>query len=203
MRIAGPDVILFVVGLLLFSGAGYALVVQGGTDVLGQPGSATGFYTVAFPLETVPVGEPAPVQSFQGAQAVFQVNATNVRTVIVEVECNDPVPGGTYQVTVEVAGPNGLTAEPATGNCGSALAVEVPVAEPPAAATVQGGTLDEARESLPASENATAAQGEWTVTVTGSRGGTPLPGLPGPGTPGGSIAMSVERWEPELSPVQR
>ena len=202
MRIAGPDVILFAVGLLLFSGAGFALVQQGGAGVLGQSGSATGVYTVTFPLETVQVGEPATVASFQGAEAVFQVNATNVKTVIVEVQCTDPVPGGTFQLTVNVAGPNGLAGEPTTGACGSALTVEVPVATPPAAATTQGGSVDEARENLADAENATAAQGEWTVTVTGSRGGTPLPGIPG-GTPGGSIVMSVERWEPELSPVTR
>ena len=102
-----------------------------------------------------------------------------------------------------VEGPNDLAGEPATGSCGSALVVEVPVATPPVAATAQGGTAAEARENLPAFDNATAAVGEWTVRVTGSRGGTPLPGLPGPGTPGGSIVMSIERWEPELSPVQR
>lgn len=204
MRIAGPDVILFAVGLLLFSGAGYALVQQGGAGVLGQGGSPTGFYDVAFPTSTVAVGEPASVPTFQGASATFQVNATNVKTVIVDVKCNDPVPGGTFQLTVTVEGPNNLTTEqPVRGACGSAVQVQVPVAAPPEAATAQGSTEEDAKASLPTDANATAAQGEWKVTVTGSRGGTPLPGIPGPGAPSGSIEMSVERWEPKLSPVVR
>lgn len=202
MRLAGPDVILFVVGLLLFSGAGYALVVQGGPGVLGQSGSPTGAYTVTFPLETVPVGEPAAAGDLASAQATFQVNATNVKTVIVQVECSDALPGGTFQLTVNVAGPNGLAGEPATGSCGSAVEVQVPVATPPESGLAQGDTEEEARANLAQDANATAAQGAWTVTVTGSRGAGPIPGLPA-GNPGGSIVMSVERWEPELSPVQR
>ncbi|HWH08117.1 MAG TPA: hypothetical protein VNX21_02890 [Candidatus Thermoplasmatota archaeon] len=201
MRFAGPDVILFVVGLLLFGGAGYALVAQGGADVLGEPGSPTSVYTVTFPLETVEV-DSADAPSFQGATATFQVNATNVKTVIVDVQCSDPVPGGTFRLTVNVEGPNGLAGEPVSGACGAPVQVQVPVAEPPTAATAQGSTAEEAKAGLPASENATAAQGTWTVTVTGSRGGAPI-GLPGPGAPGGTILMSVERWEPELSPVTR
>ena len=200
MRVAGPDVILFVVGLLLFSGAGYALVVQGGAGVLGQPGSATGVYDVAFPLETVEV-DAADVADFGSAQATFQVNATNVKRVVVLVECSETLPGGTFNLRAEVTGPNGLAAEPAFGQCNSPFEVEVPVATPPEAGTAQGGTFEQARASVAADANATAAQGEWVVSVTGSRGGT-LPGLPA-GNPSGRIVMNVERWEPELTPVQR
>lgn len=200
MRIAGPDIVLFLVGLVLFSGAGYALVVQGGPGVLGS-GSATGVYTVTFPLETVEVDQ-ADVPSYQSAKAEFQVNATNVKRVLVAVACTDTVPGGTYRLTVSVEGPNGLKSAPTTGACGANLEVEVPVAEPPVSATTQGGSEEEARDALPAHENATAAQGLWTVTVAGNRGGAPLPGLP-TGVPSGTLTMSVERWEPELSPVSR
>lgn len=200
MRVAAPDVILFVVGLVLFAGAGYALVQQEGSGVLGSGGSPTGVYTVTFPLETVEVDE-ASVANFASANAEFQVNATNVKRVLVTIDCNDPLPGTTYNLRVEVEGPN-VTAEPAFGRCNEAFEVEVPVADAPVSAATEGGTEEEARANLPPSENATKAQGLWTVTVTGSRGGTPLPGLP-QGQPSGAVVLSVERWEPELSPVTR
>ena len=205
MRLAGPDVVLFLVGALLFSGATAAIVTrEGGVGALGGGGSALGVYTVTYNTEESAVGEAAAVASFASGEASFVVNSTDVSRVIVVVDCNDPVPGpAAFTLTMEVTPPEGsnITVEPQQVACGD---VEVPidVAEVPSDTAVRGSTPDEARQNLSPDANATKAQGTWTVRVTGSRGAAPT--LPVPGSaPSGTLALKVETWEPAFTPVQK
>lgn len=206
MRMAGPDIVLFVVGALLFSGATAAIVTrEGGIGALGEGGSALGIYNVAYSTEESAVGEAASV-SFGSGEASFDVTSADVSKVVLVVECSDSVPGPAgYTVTVEVTPPAGsnLTYEPQSVSCGSA---EVPfdVADVPPGGTVRGGTPDEARANVGADANATKAMGKWTFKVTGARNGpaAPLP-LPAQTVPSGSLALKVETWEPTLTPVQK
>ena len=203
MRMAGPDVVLFVVGALLFGGATAAIVTsEGGLGAITGGGSPTGVYTVTFATRTVD-GEPADLPSFTSGEATFNVNNTRVSTVTVVVTCSDPVPAGsTFSFTVAVAGPNGIAAEPATGRCGQPLEVPVEVAAVPATTTVQANTEAEAIQAVADDANATRAVGTWTVTVTGSRGAPAL--LPGGATdPRGSVLLRVETWEPNPAPVAK
>jgi hypothetical protein len=198
---AGPDIVLFVVGALLFSGATAAIVTRdGGVGALGGAGSASGVFNVAYATRVIE-GEGADVGSFASHTAEFDVNNTAVSKVILVIECSDPVPAGVpYGIHVEVTAPNGIAVDPVDVNCGN---VEIPidVTEVPADTSVQGRTEDEARANLPQDANATKAVGAWTVTITGSRGPSPLP-LPA-GTPNGRIALNVEAWEPSFAPVQK
>lgn len=202
MRMAGPDIVLFVVGALLFSGATAAIVTrEGGVGALGAGGSALGIYDVTYSTRTVE-GEAAAVASFASHTSEFDVNNTDVSVVTIVIACTDPVPAGsTYALRVEVTAPNNLTVEPQDVQCG-AVEIPVEVTPVPSRTTIQGGTAAEARANLGRDANATKALGTWTVTVTGSRGAAPI-GLPGPAVPSGSIALKVETWEPTLTPVQK
>lgn len=194
MRIAGPDIVLFAVGLLLFGGAGYALVVSGG---LGN--SATGVYDVRHDVSEVEVGN-VPVASFQTVTETFDVNLTHVASLTIVIQCTDTVPGGTFQMQVQVEPPaaSGLTVDPVAGACGSAIEVPVEVTPVPADGPLQAGSLEEAQTEASADANATKAQGTWTVTVNGRRGTGPVPGIPA-GNPGGSIVMNAQRWTTEVA----
>lgn len=196
MRMAGPDLVLFVVGALLFGGASYAIVAEGGVG----SSSALGVFEVSFDTSAEEVGSE-DVQSFRSASAEFDVSADRVSKVVVTVQCADPA-GAAAPFTLQVAveGPNGLGAPPQSGTCGQPLEIPIEVAPVPADTTVQARTEEEARERVQ-SENSTAAQGTWTVTVTGGRSAPALP--VNPGDPGGSIALSVEQWAPTFTPVQR
>lgn len=203
MRMAGPDLVLFVVGALLFGGASYAIVQQGGLAALTESHSPVGQFTVTYDTHLTPVGDAQPVADFRNAEATFDVNATNVAKVVVTIACTDAqgaaVAPFTLQITV--TGPN-ITADPVSAPCGADVEVPIDVTPVPTQTTVPGDTESEARENLPADANATKAQGTWTVSVTGGRsaGGTlPVPGqIPGPT---GEIALATEQWEPHFAAV--
>lgn len=207
MRITGPDVALFVVGLLLFSGATLALYQQGGFSAVTQPGSALNIFNVRYTTSQAAL-EPVAVQNMRTASAAFDVNQTDVARVFVRVQCNpdQAAAAAPFAVAIDVAGPNGLTGQ-GGGNCsGNAIEIPINVTAVPAGGAVEGGTQEEARANLPRDANATRAQGTWTITIAGSRsapGGVgPIPQDPTP-APGGSVTLAVERWTAELAPVQR
>lgn len=196
MKMAGPDIILFVVGFLLFAGAGYGLVATG--DGLGGGGqtSVLGVFQVSYVPQTVEVGS-ANVGDLANAETTFTVDEIDVTKVLVTVTCTGPAASLPYTISVNVAGPNGLAGQK-SGACGTA--VEVPVTSLPADAAVQGRNEDEAHANLGEHPDMEKAKGEWTVTVTGSR--STAIGLPAPG-PAGTISMSLEKWEHRFTPVQR
>lgn len=199
MRMAGPDIVLFVVGALLFGGAALAIASQDGD--LGAPGSALGIYNVDYSAKSLEVGTQ-DVADFRSATATFDVNATNVGKVLVTIRCSDTanavVP---FNLQILVEGPNGLGSDDVSGNCAGETVVEIPVSSQPPATTAQGSTPEAAREGLPQLPDGLKAVGAWKVTVSGARGGSPVP-VPA-GNPGGSVVLSVEQWEPRLTPVQR
>lgn len=205
MRMAGPDIVLFVAGALLFGGASFAIVQQGGLGALGEETSALGAFDVTFETRRAEI-ETQDVASFRSAELTFDVNATNVATAFIVVECTDSQVSSaspfTIEVTVTPAG--NATGATSTGNCGSPIEITIPVAEVPAATRASGTTESEARANFPASENATAAAGAWTVTLSGARSGPtgPIPGqVPAP-APSGTVRFEVEQWEPRFSAVQ-
>lgn len=207
MRMAGPDVVLFVVGALLFGGASAAIVTSdGGIDALtGGGGSALGVFTVTYGTDVVE-GEAQQVADFGSTGPVqFDVNNTRVSKVFVVLSCSDAAVGpAAFQVTVTVEGPNGIATEPQTVACGN-VEIPVDVTPVPPATNVQGATQAGAEANIPQEANATKAVGTWKVSVSGQRGGVSPPGgLPvNPGNPSGSIALDVEIWEPTLAPVQK
>lgn len=195
MRMAGPDILLFAVGLLLFSGASYALVQQGG---LGS--SATGVYDVTHPVETIEVGKQA-VPNFASATATFTVNATTVSKVTIVIACTDTVPGGTFRLQVQVEPPaaSGLKADPKAGPCGTPIEIPVEIAPVPASGTVQAADIEDARVKGSADGDGAKAVGDWKVTVNGARQAGPLPGVPGAaGNPGGSITLNADTWTTDV-----
>lgn len=204
MRMAAPDIVLFAVGLLLFSGASYAIVTTGGG--LGQT-SGAGFFTVTYAAAPVEAGA-ADVASFRSATVEIPVTTQNVTRITVSVECADPAAAAAtaapFTLQITVTPPAGIAApEPTSGTCGDDVAVLVPVADLPAGGAVLGSTEDEARANLAASENATKAVGSWSVAVTGGRGGGPVPGLPtGAGDPGGRIVLTADQWSPTFVAAQ-
>lgn len=197
MRMAGPDIVLFVVGALLFGGATYAIVSEG---ALGTTGSAAGVFNVAYETETVELDSLA-VADYRSATLEFDVAQGNVSKLVVTLGCTDPVSAAVpFTIQATLTGPGGLMGE-GSGACGTAIVIEVPVADAPTAATVLGSTEDEARENLPEADNATAAQGAWTLEISGGRQGAP-PILP-VGNPGGTAVVSAEVWTPTFTPVVR
>ena len=200
MRMAGPDIVLFVVGAVLFGGATYAIVSLDG-DVGST--SALGVFQVTFTPELVEVGSQG-VDSLRSATAEFDVNATYPLKAVVVVECGGgPAQVGAvpFQLQVSVAGPSGQTGE-GSGPCGQNVVVEIPLGTIPPDTNVAGHTEEEARANLRPSENATASAGAWTVTVSGSRGQQTPVAVPVV-DPAGTITFSVEEAAPRFSAVQR
>lgn len=199
MRMAGPDIVLFVIGALLFGGATYAIVSQPGG--LGGAGSALGAFNVAWSPELVEL-ESEPVANLRSGEVAFNVTRTDVSAIVVTLECSDaaPVSPVPFNVQVSVAGPHGLAKE-GSGSCGQPIVIEVPTgfALPTEKGVVAGSTEAEARANLAADGNTTAT-GTWTVTVSGSRGQTPT--LP-VGDPSGSVTLAVEVAKATLTPIQR
>lgn len=201
MRMAGPDIVLFVVGAALFGGATYAIVNMGGG--LGSAGSALGQFTVQYDAAAVEVGsEPAP--SLRSATATFDVNESDVVSIVVDVACTGAtgdVGPVSFNLAVSVEGPNGLTGQ-GTGTCGGGASVQIEVAALPGDTSAPGSTEDDARANLAAGPNATRGAGEWTVTVSGNRG-TPSP-VPLPaGDPGGTITLTANVARPRFTPLQK
>lgn len=199
MRMAGPDIVLFVIGALLFGGATYAIVSQPGG--LGGAGSALGAFNVAWSPELVEVGSE-PVANMRAGEVSFDVTRTDVSAVVVTVDCADatPVSPVPFNVQVAIAGPNGLANE-GSGACGQPIVIEVPTGFelPTEDGVVAGRTEAEARANLEERGN-TNATGAWTVTVSGSRGQAPT--LP-VGDPSGTVTLEVEVAKATLTPIQR
>lgn len=191
MRIAGPDVVLFVVGLVLFSGAGYALVETGG---LGA--SATGIYDVRYASADVELAS-GTIASYQSASVPFTLDRVGLASLTIALTCTDTVPGGTYNYQVQVEPPAGsnVTVDPVGGACNGERLIEVPLSTPPnATATLQADSLDEANARAAQWETDTSYRGEWTVTIAGARGGAgPIPGLPA-APPAGSLVVTGKAW---------
>lgn len=205
MRMAGPDIVLFVAGALLFGGASFAIVQQGGLGALGEEASALGVFDVTFETRRAEI-ETQQVASFRSDELTFELNATNVATAFIVVECTDTQVGSAspFSIEVTVTPAGNATGATSTGNCGTPIEIAIPVTEVPDATRVSGTTETEARANYVADANATAAQGTWTVTLSGARSSPtgPLPGqVPAP-APGGSVRFEVEQWEPRFSAVQ-
>lgn len=199
MQMAGPDIVLFVVGALLFGGATYAIVTS---DDLGGSTSALGVFQVSYTSSLVELGQETPA-SLRSATATFDVTQANVSALTLTISCTGATAGGPvpFNLQVTVEGPGGITTD-GTGTCASGVTIDIPVAAMPPATSVAGTTEAEANDNLALAENATAAQGAWTVTVSGSRQGTGA--LPVPvGDPGGTIVLAAEVWTPQFSPIQR
>jgi hypothetical protein len=196
----GPALVLFVVGFLLFAGAGSAFVVTSGPGAVTQSTSALGLFDVTYSTSSVEVDSQS-VGDMSSGSASFEVGQANVTAVVVTVECTDQAGGAApFNVRVEVEGPNDTTADPQSGQCGQPIVVEVAVAPVPPSATVPGDTEPEARAALAPSANATKAQGTWEVRVSGSRQGDPI-GLP-VARPTGTVTIEVDQWTPRFAAVQ-
>ena len=201
MRMAGPDIVLFVVGALLFGGATFAIVKTEGGSTLGSPGAASGAYSVTF-TEKELLTKGADVPDAAAGTADLAVALDNVGTIQVSVSCADPSPApvGQLSIQVAIAGPNGLKGS-GSGACGTPVVVKIPIAQKPSDTSASGNTQSDAEKSLAAPENATAAKGSWKVTITGGRG-TPV-GLPAgtPAEPAAHIELKAFGWTPKLTPL--
>lgn len=203
MRMAAPDVVLFIVGALLFSGASYAIVQQGGLEALRQETSALGVFEVAFQRDQHEVGA-AEVDNMLSANPSFELNNTDVYEVLVTVACSPGQSGQIAQtsLSITVAGPNGLAGE-ASGACGPEIAIPVNVTAVPADTSVGATTEAEARAAVPVDANSTRAVGTWTVTIAGEQsagGQVPLPQPVQP--PTGAVSITVKAWHPAFTAVQ-
>lgn len=197
MRMAGPDIVLFAVGALLFGGAVYALALQGGFAALSG-GANAALYDVTFTAKTIEAGKQA-VSDYTSAKATFNVNESNVTKVTIRIACADPVPAGnTFNLQIRVEAPNGLTVPPKTGACGTTIEIPIKLATLPGKLAATGATPDEAIQNLPADANATRAKGAWTITVNGGRG-TPV-AIPA-GNPSGNIILNVDSWDARALPA--
>ncbi|MFA5861362.1 MAG: hypothetical protein WDA16_06660 [Candidatus Thermoplasmatota archaeon] len=204
---AGPDIVLFIVGALLLGGATFAIVSQGGPAALGG-GSPTGVYDVTYSTSLVEV-QKQPVADFGAPQKVsVDVKAMNVTKIIVSVQCSDPastLPVGAFNLQLQVTPPAGIEAPKSVGAaCGQTLKIEVPIASAPPKTSTQGKDARSAEANIPTDANAARAVGSWSISVQGTRaGGTPLPSSGIPGNPGGAIVVQAEKWAAKLSPLTK
>lgn len=204
MRMAGPDIVLFVVGAVLFGGATYAIVsLDGG---LGNT-SAAGFFDVSFSttdeeLTRETVGD---LRSATLDVEVDEAAAGHIVALTFIVECTDLPAGAAAPFTLQLAveGPNGQTGD-ASGACGSAVEVPFEVGEVPADTVAPGSTEADARaafeETIHAGETS-AAVGTWSVTVSGGRGGAT--GVIPVANPSGAIVVMAQEWTPTFTPGTR
>lgn len=196
MRMAGPDIVLFVVGALLFGGAAYALALQGGMAALSG-GAPASLYEVTFTGKTIEAGKQA-VSDYSSAKATIEVTEANATKVTITIACADPLPAGTFNLQIRVEAPNGLTVPPTAGACGTNVVIPVEISKLPATLAAVGSNAEEAIRSIPPDTNATRALGTWTITVNGARG--PAPALPA-GNPSGSIVLTVDTWDAAALPA--
>lgn len=192
MRMVGPDIVLFVVGALLFSGATYGLVQYSG----GAEDSNLGLYLVTWQQgeSTADVGRYAEGQAAQMFMA--NVTGTNLVKLIFTFQCADPsaAKGANpfrYSVTFGDL-PEGL-AKPddvSTQACDSSVEREVVInTTAPAEQQIQSADGETAKADAAKLGNATGS-GEYHLTVNGAR----TQAVPGPigGTAGGaSVTVTV------------
>lgn len=207
MRMIAPDIVLLAAGILIFGGAAAGLYGIGGFDTVTETGSALGSFNVTFALKDGDaITNPVTAYSASGSSN-FNLQATNVTTVLISVACSDTQPGAAqnpYRLRVEVYHRGTKKAEKPNTNCGSPIELQVDVAPTPAGGAVAGRTEAEARSNLKPSANSTAGQGEWSVRYFGSRTNTVPDPLPTPQTPpGGSIKLTPRIWEAKLSPLTK
>jgi hypothetical protein len=206
MRMAGPDVVLFIVGALLFGGALTAIIVTEGPEAFAGGSSATGAYTVTYSTASAQVAKTA-VADFSAAGSVpAAVNGSNIKSVKVSVECTDSQAGAVapFSLSVTVKGPGNQTAKK-DGTCGTPIVLDFAINPVPGDTSASGPTQADAAASLPKGANDTAARGTWTVSFTGGRG-SPAGGLPvqPPGTaPGGNVVESLETYTPKLTAISK
>lgn len=207
MGMAAPDVVLFVVGFLLFGGAVTAIVVQGGPSALAGGGAATTVYAIDFATKSVDVGKDA-VADFNGQhKASINVTTHNVSVMHVTVQCSDPasaLPAGGFNIQLQIQPPAGIAAPPAkVGVCGQTISVDIPVASVPPKTSGAGSSPDDAAANLPMAENHTAALGTWVITTNGARGGLPVGAPSNPSNPGGSLVLKADVWEAKATAVPK
>lgn len=201
MKLVGADIVLLVVGVVLFATAGTALV-QGGYLAANGGGAAspTGAYNVAYSTSELKLAAQT-VADMTSADLATKVTTANVTKAVVRVDCSDSVPAGgpAFTLTVTVTAPNGLKADPVTKPCGT-IEIDVAVAPVPPPGTVQGGTPKEAAKNLGASADAAKAEGDWKVHVAGFRGTAgALPVV----HPSGSMSLSVLVWRATVAAVPK
>lgn len=202
MRMAAPDIVLLVVGALLFGGATFAIAKQPGG--LTGATSAAGFFDVTYSLSEAEIGSEA-VSNFRTGSVTFDVTQQNVTRLTFAVTCTDPA-GATipYNLQLTLTPPAGIPVpKPVSGACGNGITIEIPITDAPSGATARGSTQIEATANLAPAANSTRAVGAWTVDYSGARRGGPAT-LPLPaGDPEGSISVTAETWAPRFAPVQR
>lgn len=196
MRMAGPDVVLFIVGALLFGGALTAIIVTQGPGAFSGTAGGAGAFTVSWPTTTKDLAK-VQVADFSAASASFKVDQTNVGNVTVKVNCQDSPVGGaaSFALTVKVEGPSGIAPVTKNANCGDRIEIPVHVQNAPPATAVANS------DDVPAAS--TVGQGDWKVTVSGQRpapGGVGLP-LPGQTNPGGDIGLTVETFAAKVESI--
>jgi len=208
MGMAAPDVVLFIVGALLFGGAVTALMVQGGPAALGGTGgSATGIYTVDYETKTVDAAKEAVSDFSVQHKATLNMTTLNVTSIKVVIQCTDPasnVPNAEFNIQVQVQPPGGIAApKPTFGICGQKIEIPIPVAALPPKTTVTGSSPADAAAHVPHDTNESAAAGTWVVTTSGGRAGGQLPvGIPA-GNPGGTILLQADQWDSKITAVPK
>lgn len=204
MRMAGPDIVLFVVGAVLFGGATYAIVALDGG--LGNT-SAAGFFDVTFSTQSEEHARE-PVADLRSAVVPIEIDeavARHLVALVFSIDCTD-LPAGTaapFNLQLSVEGPNGQSGE-ASGACGSAIEVPFELGEAPPPTVAAGSTETEARASFEEAIHAgepSAAIGTWTVTVSGGRGGATS--IIPVANPSGAIVVTAEEWTPTFTPGTR
>ncbi len=175
MRLAGADVVLFIVGAVLFTGSVYGLAREGAFG-----GGATSVYGL-FNVGYASAEETLDATTFDTQPTVdvaFEVNGTGVQSVTLRIECAHATNIGPASTTisVDVAGPNGLAGS-GSGACGGAFDVPVEVFPAPKGGTIEAANEAEARARASARLNANAT-GDWTATLSFSSQASAIPVTP-------------------------
>lgn len=197
MAPAGPDYVLLIVGILLFSGASYGITTLEETPA----GVLSVTWNVA---EATHATEPGAFA--EGSTAMKYANSHhNVTKVAVKATCADASPAsGVSPATVEITvkAPDGKTDKKA-GRCGSDIpAVEFTFAAVPEPTTVAGSSEEVAAEL--AKYDTTAGLGVFEVTVKNTRQQSSPVGLPGAvGVAQGKVEVHIFHFEPVLKSVSR
>lgn len=176
MRLAGPDAVLFVVGLVMLGGSGYGLYVN---DAFGGGTSAFGAYTVTFAPAEETLSDVHSFETTGSENFEFTVPEGHWQMVTIVVSCQHAA-GVPSQVStaidVTVTPPEGLNETTASGQCGSPIEVPVQVSAVPQGGIVEGSDSDDAAFQAEESQLSHAAVGNWTGSLTfTSSGGGALP----------------------------
>lgn len=201
MRMAGPDVVLFFAGLLLFSGSAYGLWVTGGLSGGGtSPFNAfTLDWASSEETQSLATFETVPEQAF-----TLEWNETGATQIVFTISCSlaQPVPGVTVTMDVELTTPNG-TAEPVSGTCGTPLEIPFVFDEAPEnGGTVQAPDADSAQRDAAASLGRAGVGTYSGVVRFTSQNAIPVP-VPVQVDYSGEIAAVVTTWSATATPLVR